>query len=86
MHCRKEYPKGGYYLAIVVANHENETYFENRLVMGYADRKYYAGLVETLKVVSKRKPSMLTHVTSLKFLPTGQYGCALAIVFQVRSL
>ncbi len=28
------------------------TRFENRLVMGYADCKYFAGLLETSKVVS----------------------------------
>ncbi len=107
----------------VVVNHENDTCFGNGLVIGYADCKCLAGLVETSKVVSivslalcqthcKQVPEfsrlsksdlitwasfgqpqsmlhfhyMLTHVTSLQFLPKGQYGCALAIVFQVRSL
>ncbi len=35
----------------VAVNRENDTCFENRLVMGYADCKYYAGLVGTPKVV-----------------------------------
>ena len=38
----------------VAVNHENDTCFENGLVMGYADCKYSAGLVETPKVVFKR--------------------------------
>ena len=45
---------------VVAVNHENETYFENGLVMGYADCKCYAGLVETLKVVSNCKPGPLS--------------------------
>ncbi len=35
----------------VAVNHENDTCFENGLVMGYAVCKYYSGLVETPKVV-----------------------------------
>ena len=35
----------------VAVNHENDTCFENGLVMGYADCKYFADLVETSKVV-----------------------------------
>ncbi len=46
----------------VAVNHENDTCFENRLVMGYADCKYYAGLVETSKVVSIVSPALCqTH-------------------------
>ncbi len=37
---------------LVAVNHENDTYFGNGLVMGYADCKCLVGLVETLKVVS----------------------------------
>ena len=33
----------------VAANHENDTCFENRPVMGSADCMYYAGLVKTPK-------------------------------------
>ena len=29
----------------------NDTYFENKLEMGYAQCKYYAGFVETTKVM-----------------------------------
>ncbi len=69
--------------------------------MGYADCKYFAGVVETSKVISNVKPGPLsdtlqggarifqpfqTHVAFLQFLPTGNMGCALPIVFQVRSL
>ena len=36
----------------VVVNHENDTCFGNGLVIGYADCKCLAGLVETSKVVS----------------------------------
>ena len=36
----------------VAVNHENDTYFGNGLVMGYADCRCLAGLVETSKVVS----------------------------------
>ena len=35
----------------VAANHENDTFFENGLVMGSADCVNYAGLVETPQVV-----------------------------------
>ena len=41
------------YNLFVAVNHENDTCFENRLVMDYADCKHFAGLVETSKVVSK---------------------------------
>ncbi len=42
-----------YYIVIcVVVNHENDTCFENGLVMGYTDCKYFAGFVEISKVVS----------------------------------
>ncbi len=37
---------------IVGVNHEKDTCFEKELVMGYADCKCFAGLVETSKVVS----------------------------------
>ncbi len=40
------------FICNVAVNHENDTCFENGLVMGYADCKCYAGLVETSKVVS----------------------------------
>ena len=36
----------------VAVNHEYDTCFKNGLVMGYADCKYFAGSVETSKVVS----------------------------------
>ena len=47
-------------LEILAVNHGNYTHFENRLVMGYTDCKYYVGLVETLKVISKCKPDPLS--------------------------
>ncbi len=34
----------------VAVNHEHDTCFGNEIVMGYADCKYLAGLVETSKV------------------------------------
>ncbi len=37
---------------LVAVNHENDTCFENGIVMGYADCKYFAGLVEAPKAVS----------------------------------
>ncbi len=36
----------------VAVNRENDTCFENGLVMGYTDSKYFADLVEASKVVS----------------------------------
>ncbi len=62
-------------------------------VMGYADCKYFAGLVETSKVVSKRKPGPLSDTLQagacifppfqkfLQFLPTGQYGLCFGFCF-----
>ena len=38
-------------LPAVAVNRENDICFENGHVMGYADCKYYAGLVETPKFV-----------------------------------
>ncbi len=38
---------------VVAVNHENDTCFENGLVIGYAGCKYSAGLVETPKVALK---------------------------------
>ncbi len=38
-------------LVFVAVNHENDTCFENGLVMGYADCKCCVGLVETPKTV-----------------------------------
>ena len=39
---------------IVAANHENDTCFGNRIVMGSADCINYAGLVKTLENLFKR--------------------------------
>ena len=39
----------------VVANHENDTCYGTRLVMGSADCIYYAGLVKTPEKLFKRK-------------------------------
>ena len=36
-----------FYRLSVAANHENDTCFENGLVMGSADCMYYVGLVKT---------------------------------------
>ncbi len=44
----------------VEVSHENDPCFENRLVMGYADCKHYAGLVETPERCVKRKPGPLS--------------------------
>ena len=68
----------------VAFNHKNDTWFGNGLVMGYADCKCQAGLVETLKVVSivslalcqthcMQVPDFSPKVASLQFLPSGQY-------------
>ncbi len=76
----------------VAVNHENDTCFGNGLVMGYADCKCLAGLVETSNVVStfvRHTASgclifpafMLTHVASLQFLPMGQYGLCFGYCF-----
>ncbi len=46
-------------MTCVAVKHENDKYFENRLVMGHTDCKCNAGFVETLKIVSKRKPGPL---------------------------
>ncbi len=40
----------------VAVNHENDTCFGKGLVMGHADCKYCAGLIETPKRCFKRKP------------------------------
>ncbi len=84
----------------VAVNHENDTYLENGLVMGYADCKYYAGLVEpskgplsdTLQAGTCIFPPFqksLDHTCSIPPVPTYlrvNMGYALAIIFQVRSL
>ncbi len=67
---------------VVAVNSENDTYFENGPVMGYADCKYYAGLVETSKVVSIGPLSdTLQAGASLQFLPMGQYGLCFGYCF-----
>ncbi len=43
-----------------MVSRENDTYFENGLVIGYADSKCYAGLVEILKSNFIRKPGPLS--------------------------
>ncbi len=43
----------------VAVNHENNTCFENGLVMSYADCKYFAGLVETSKNAAENKNAIL---------------------------
>ncbi len=48
-----KYLGGDYNIMFVAVNRENDTCFGKELVMGSADCKYYAGLVETPKVVLK---------------------------------
>ena len=67
-------------LLCVAVNHGYDTYFGNGLVMGYADCKCFAGLIETSKVVSIVNLGLCqTHCKQSArlfppFLPSGQYG------------
>ncbi len=50
--CPSVHVSVGTFMFVVAVNHENDTCFGNGLVMGYADCKCSAALVETSKVVS----------------------------------
>ncbi len=61
------------WLVCVAVIRENDTYLENGLVMGYADCKYYAGLVSNI--------SLALCQTHCKQVPAGQYGLCFGYCF-----